>query len=114
MSATVTYEYPAVVAGTTVAPTTAQAAITTLITAEVQMGASDTVATLTHNWGLSTTQNSQLMPLVSFYPTNLDTAIPFITVSALGTNTITISKTNSAGTDGTWTFVLQKPHTINQ
>lgn len=110
MASTVTYQYP--VSATTVAPTTAQAGTTSIITASVQMGDTDTTATLTHNWGLTAGQNTALFPIYHAYLTNTPTTALPITVSALGTNTVTLAKASATGSSVTTTVTLQRPHSI--
>jgi hypothetical protein len=108
-ASTVTYGYPAV---GTVAPTTAQAAIQNVLTCTVQFGDTDTTATITHNWGLSTTQNTALFPLVSIALSSTPTTAIPITLGVLGTNTVTVLKASAGGSAGTVTVNLMKPHSL--
>ena len=112
MASTVTYGYSGGASASTVAPTAAQAATTTLLTCTVQFGDTDTTATITHNWGLSTTQNTALFPLISVALNSTPTTANPITVGVLGTNTVTILKASLTGSAGTVIVNLQKPHTI--
>jgi len=58
---TVTYRCPAVVAGTSTAPTTAQ--VTNLVVADVTMGDTSTVTTVTHNLSGVSTNGADGSPL---------------------------------------------------
>jgi len=111
MAATVTYGYPTA-GGTTVAPTTAVMATQTVLAATVQFGDADTTATITHNWGLSTTENTSLFPLVSMVLSSTPTTAIPITLGVLGTNTVTVLKSSATGSAGTVTVNLMKPHSI--
>ena len=105
-ASTVTYGFP--VAGTT-APSAAQAATQTHITATVQFGDTDTIATVTHNWGLSTTQNSAFFPEVDMQlNSSPTTAIPFI-LATLGTNSVNITKASATGSAGTLIVHVRRP-----
>ena len=114
-ASTVTYQYAGssgYTSGTTVAPTTTQAAITGTITAQVQMGDTDTTATITHNWGFSTTQTAQFFPTVSDKLTAAPTTALPSTIT-FNTNSIVITKASGTGSGFTSAFTLQKPHSIN-
>ena len=112
-TATGTYGYAGGVANnSTVAPTTAQAATANLLTCTVQFGDNDTTATITHNWGLSTTENTALFPIVSMVLSSTPTTALPITLGVLGTNTVTVLKSSATGSAGTVTVNLQKPHSI--
>ena len=110
MASTVTYQYP--VSATTVAPTTTQAALTSLLTATVQYGDTDTTATITHNWGLTATQNTALMPVVGIQLTSAPTTAIPVTQGVLGTNTVTILKASATGSAVTVQVTLMRPHSI--
>lgn len=110
MASTVTYQYP--VSATTVAPTAAQAGTTSIITASVQLGDTDTTATVTHNWGMTAAQNTALFPNVNIQQSNTPTTAIPVVVATLGTNTITLTKASATGSSTTVIVTVMKPHSI--
>lgn len=121
MAVTVTYQYP--VAGT-VPPTAAQVAPTTQgganeVVASVAFGAdADTAAVITHNFSLTTTgatpNTGQGFPRVSFYVSTeggAGTANPVLSCT-IGTNIVTLTKTNLANTSCTVQVYIDRPHSL--
>lgn len=107
---TVTYNYPVV--GNT-APTILQALGCNLLTAQVNMlDADSTVATITHNWQLSTTQLSNQWPVVTWYISAGSTIAPAMIVALANSVSVTIAKASLLGTGGTYTVILLRPHSI--
>ena len=91
------------------APTAAQASQAQSITAVVTFVDGDTIATITHNWGLTSAQLAKLRPWVTHYYTMGPGVFPQLAF-VLGTNTVTINKGSTAGTSGgTLNVVLQRP-----
>jgi hypothetical protein len=108
-TATVTYAAP--VSGTT-APTTTQMANQSSLTVQVLFGDSDTTATITHNMQVSAAALLRLQPWVQHYWNTSGSALASL-IFTLATNTIVITKQGtSAGSGGTATFVVQRPHSI--
>ncbi len=107
--ATVVYTYP--VAGAT-APTAAQSLYAPIVACTVNFADADTTGTITHNWALTTAQLAALMPYVRINQVAGGTPSPLLTVT-LATNTVVLTKqSTAAGSGGTLTVVLDRPHTI--
>lgn len=104
---TVNYAYP--LAGT-VAPTAAQNAPYTTLTAQCITADADTGVIIKHNWALANA--ADLFPLVSFYVNVLGTAAPSLTATLTDSNTVSVGKATTAGTGCTFTVTLLRPHTI--
>ncbi len=105
----VTYAYPII--GVT-APTTTQMSGLSLLTCQVSFADADTTATITHNMQLSAAALARLEPLVVIYQNTGGTPAPLLAVT-LATNTIVLSKqSTTAGTGGTVTVQVQRPHSI--
>lgn len=104
----VTYAYP--VAGLT-APTAAQVANLSLVTAQVSMVDTSTTTTVKHNFGLSLAQGSNQFPLVFAYVQTAGTAIPGLVLTLTDSNTVTIAKLSAAGTGGTYCVIIMRPNT---
>jgi len=107
-TATVTYLYP--VAGAT-APTAAQIRLLSLVTVQVHFGDTDTSAVLTHNFGESTAENADGFPLIDWWITAPGTVVPLISFAFTDTNTVTITKASTTGTNCTIEVALLRPHT---
>jgi hypothetical protein len=106
---TPTYAYP--VSGTT-APTAAQAALVNVQTVQVNFADADTTGTITHNWAFSAAALARLEPLVQIYQNAGGTPSPLLIVT-LATNTVVLTKqSTAAGSGGTVTVILQRPHSI--
>jgi len=113
MAVTVTYTYP--VAGTT-PPVAAQAAnenaIVGTVTATLD---ADTTAVITHNWGLSAAQLAAGQPFVRLVGTGATEILSGWYVSAVATNTVTLTKATTAGSGAAGaqlTFTIDRPHSI--
>ena len=123
---TVTYPYP--LAGTTAAPTATQAASTNMIVAQVAWADADTLALVTHNFGLGTTDwlspnlggtvlpptTGQLFPKVTVTPLATAAAISFFippTVT-LGQNTIALGKGSVTGSQSTLAVYIERPFSM--
>ncbi len=104
----VTYTYP--VAGTT-APTAAQVASLSLVTAQVSFVDTSLTVTVKHNFGTTLAQGSNQFPLVIVNSQTPGTAIPFIAVALTDSNTITLSKLSAAGSGGTYVVAILRPNT---
>lgn len=95
------------------APTAAQAAPIASLSIKFQMTDSETSCTFTHNWNLSGTETNQFFPIPIIQGfANLGTAGGNSFSVAYGANTVVVSKGNTAGSAGTFTCVLLKPHTL--
>ena len=123
---TVTYPYP--LAGTTTAPTAAQATQGNMIVAQVVWADADTLALVTHNFGLGTTDflspnlggtvnpptTGQLFPKVTITPLAQAAAISFYippTVT-LGANTVTLGKGSVTGSGSTLAVYIERPFSM--
>lgn len=110
MAVTVTYAYP--VAGT-VPPTATQAFNSNMLTCQVNALDADTAITITHNWGLSAAQIANLWPTIKTYlNTSGGTAAPLLTYSIASSVAVVITKVSASGTGGTYTVVLERPHSM--
>jgi hypothetical protein len=107
IGSTVTYCDPVI--GVT-APTQAQASAAQSVTATVNWSDGDTTAAvITHNWQLTNAQLAKLRPWVRATVVGGMTVLPGL-VWALGTNTVTVTKSSSAGSSGgTLNVVLERP-----
>lgn len=123
---TVTYPYP--LAGTTAAPTAAQSSAFNTIVAQLVWADADTLALITHSFGLGTVDalapnaggtinpptTGQLFPEVVLTPINTAAAISFYippTVT-VGQNTVTIGKGSVTGSNGTMAVYIHRPHSL--
>ena len=97
-------------AGGTVAPTTAQVATVNAVVASVAFADADTIATFTHNFGLTAAQAACLQPYLQWYNdgTSLGTVAPFFTFTRT-TNVITINKTSVVGSNCTIIVIVRRP-----
>lgn len=111
---TVNYRY--LVAGaltaTTTAPTATQSFNFNSLLAQVVLSDADTTAALTHNWGLSATEQSLLYPLVASYVTNIGTAGLTFTFTLTDGNTVTLGKASAAGSGCTMVAELLRPNSL--
>jgi len=123
---TITYPYP--LAGTTAPPTAVQAASTNMIVAQVVLADADTLAVVTHSFGLltvdflspnlggtvNTPTTGQLFPKVTITPLATSAAISFYippTVT-LGQNTITLGKGSVTGSGSTLAVYIERPFSM--
>jgi hypothetical protein len=84
-----------------------------MLTAQVNFGDTDTIATITHNWQLSTAQLANLWPTIkSYLNTNGGTLLPILTWALTNSVAVTITKVSATGSGGTTTVVLERPHSI--
>lgn len=117
MAFTVTYAYP--VAGVT-APTAAQMLNANTVRANIIASADgDTVATVTHNMGLSVAELAAGQPEVYLTGTLSQalTALSGWTVTTKTTNAITLTKLTSTGSGNAspqLDVVIKRPHSIQQ
>jgi hypothetical protein len=96
----------------TTPPTTAQALNENMCNVNLNWADADTTATLTHNWNLSTAEQSALLPIVSIFPTASNTGTTVVAVTAQGTNAITVGKLGNAGSGGTYVVQMLRPNTL--
>jgi hypothetical protein len=113
---TVTYKWPV---SSTVAPTGAQAAKTMVVVAEVNWADADTTTLVTHNFGLGTVVTNafpttgQYMPEVLVTETSKGTAgIVSQTIAWTNSVAITIGKSSTAGSGGTFVVYMRLPHSV--
>jgi hypothetical protein len=102
---TVIQTYP--IAGTF--PTSAQAVSCNTQISRVVLADADTVAVLTHNWGLTAAQAAAFLPLVSYYVENIGATFPPVSFTLTDTNTVSVNKTATTGSGSTLVVVLQRP-----
>ena len=105
---TVTYTYP--VAGVT-EPTAKQAARKNMLTATILMADADTLAVVTHNWGLSAAELTDRFPMATWNYVTPGTA-PALVSWSRATNTVTFTKNNDTGAGGTFEINLERPHSL--
>jgi hypothetical protein len=112
---TVNYRYP--VAGT-VAPTAAQVALLSMVTAQVVMGDTDTQAIVSHNLAAAGFGLGYGFPLVGWRwaasnaPTGTILYIPNPTIQLTDSNTVTILKSSALDSGGTLEVSIQRPNTL--
>jgi len=117
----VTYCHPVLGnAGTTTAPTAAQASSIPELAAQVFFADTDAQAVITHNWGLAPTFANWLWPQIFFNKalggaSDSSFATNF-TFGISNTNSVTMNKLNTLGTGsgGTYNVYIRKPHSIGQ
>lgn len=121
MAATVLYSVAgqAQILNSTTPPTGAQASLAPEIIITVGMLLADTVATVTHNFGLGASAPSFYDPQVVGPvwingPLGGGTNVPLVTFSWPNTNTIQINKLGVAGTDGTFIIYARRPHSLSR
>lgn len=108
---TVTY-----VAPVSVAPSTIQALGCNIVVAQVVFSSADTVATVTHNFGIILGAGGQasLNPICIITPIGVDTVNPAVGVT-LATNTVTVNKGSTVvGTDCTLAVYVMRPFSMIQ
>lgn len=110
MAGTVTYAYP--FAGT-VPPTVTQALNNSTLTAQIGFIDGDTTAVVTHNWQSPTSDLTSLFPTLKTYLNTVGTGgVPVLTWALTNSIAVTVTKVAGAGTGGTLTVVLERPHSI--
>ena len=104
-----TYQWP--VSGT-VAPTAAVMSKHQSLRMQVNFADGDTTLLVTHNWGFSLAQGTQLQPVISWYMQTAGTAgTPVLTIANnTDSNHFTITKVSGAGTGGTLIFNVERPY----
>jgi len=115
---TVTYQFSGSGVVGTVPPTAAQAVTTNSLSASVTFADADTTTLITHNWGLTTTQLSNLWPWANFYPAALGTATVAVGLSLALTNSVAVTLNKAATSAGTGVgssivVILQRPFSMN-
>lgn len=107
---TINYRYP--VAGST-APTAAQVADLSMVTAQFVMLDSDVVATITHNMAISTTNLANGFPIADMRLTSAPTTtiVDRFSVDVIDANTVTVNKTAAVGSACTGEVVVFRPNT---
>lgn len=107
---TVTYVYP--VAGAT-APTAIQALAANALTATIQMLGTDTTAVVTHNWGIAAAELARLFPIPILYQSSgQGTVAPVVQIGLTDSNSVTLTKASVTGSQGTFTIVILRPHSM--
>ena len=113
--ATVTYNWPAVLAGGATAPTALQALGVNTVIAQVVFDATDTTAVVTHNFNFSAADLAAGFPQIDTVITVLGTVAPLLSVQPnTSANTITLTKTNLANSGCTILVYITRPHTITR
>lgn len=102
---TVIQTYP--IAGTF--PTSQQAVSCNTQIARVVMGDTDTIAVLTHNWGLTAAQAAQFLPLIKWYVENIGATFPPVSFTLTDTNTVSVNKVATTGSGCTLVVALERP-----
>ena len=98
---------------TTTAPSAAQAGVFASLSIKFQMADGETSCTFTHNWNLSNTSTNRFFPIPIINGlANLGTAGGNSFAIAYGANTLVVTKGGTAGTGGTFSCVLLKPHSL--
>jgi len=97
---------------TTVPPTSSQAGVFASLSIKFQMADGETSCTFTHNWGLSNTATNRFFPIPLINALASGTAGGNSFAIAYGTQTLVVSKGGTAGTGGTFSCLLLKPHSI--
>jgi hypothetical protein len=95
-------------------PTSAQAVDFNTQISRVVMADGDTVAVLTHNWGISAAQLAAFFPLISFYVQNIGSTAPPVSFALTDSNTVTLNKTGTTGSGGTYVVSLFRPYSATQ
>lgn len=98
----------------TFAPTAAQVSVSTLNTVVVQavFADADTVATITHNLGISLADLAKGYPRITAYLTGAGT-FPVLLDYVPTVNSITVNKPSTAvGSAGTWVIIIDRPHSF--
>lgn len=112
MAGTVTYAYPAT---GTVPPTVVQTGPNgdNMVTAQIGFVDADTTAVVTHNWQSPLSDTTFLFPTIKVYLNTVGTAgAPVLTWALTNSVSVTATKVAGAGTGGTLTVVLERPHSM--
>ena len=101
--------------GVTTPPTGAQAVSVPKMTCQVSWGVADTQALLTHNFQLGASAPSFydpeiIGPITIQGPLGGGTNLPCFTFDVTNTNVVKVNKLGVAGTEGTYNFILRRPH----
>jgi hypothetical protein len=110
---TVTYNYPPLGLSSTVPPTALQMTKLSMVTATLNWGDTDVTATITHNMALTAAELTSLFPVPVVYAIALNgsPSAPPPFVSALGANSITVTKSSVTSSGGTFGVVIFRPET---
>lgn len=103
--------------GSATAPTAAQAKQISAMSILVNFTDTDTVFSLTHNWGLSAAQAAALLPQIIWDAVNFPQALGTQVVPALAftfgdTNVIGVTKLADTGSGCTIVVYLRRPHSL--
>jgi hypothetical protein len=105
----VTYAYP--VAGTT-APTAAQVAQLSMVTAQVSFVDTSTTVVVTHNFGTTLAQGSNQFPIVIVTPQTPGTNAASVDVVLTNSVSITLNKVSALASGGTYAVYIMRPNTM--
>jgi hypothetical protein len=103
--------------GGIVAPTAVQSQQVEAIACQVSMADTDTIATITHNWGLTAAQLANLDPYINCYVESFATAnspVWPVLSFAFGTNTVTVNKGSATSSGGTLRVIVRRPWSASQ
>lgn len=106
MAGTVTYNWPGT-AGTTVPQTAPNPA--SIVKAQVVFADADTIATILHNWNLSTAELAAQFPLCIVNASTSGTAPLTFAVSWASSVALVLTKANVAGSGGTFDVAVLRP-----
>lgn len=95
-------------------PTSAQAVNYNTQISRVVMADGDTIAVLTHNWMIPAAQLAAFFPLISFYVENVGATYPPVSFALTDSNTVTVNKSGTTGSGGTYVVTLQRPYSATQ
>lgn len=103
--------------GSAVAPTAIQAKQISAMSVLVEFTDTDTVFSLTHNWGLSAAQAAALLPQIIWQPVLLPEALgtqimPALAFTFADTNVIGVTKLADTGSGATIVVWLRRPHSL--
>jgi hypothetical protein len=104
-------------AGGLVAPTATQSQTVNAVCAQVFMDDTDTTATITHNFGLTTAQLACLFPFIQWYVDtfkNPSTAIYPVLNWTRAANTVTITKVSATSSGGTYNVIIRRPWSASE
>jgi len=103
--------------GGATAPTQEQSATVQAVVATVQFSDTDTIATFTHNFGLSAAAAAALAPYIQWYAllfAATTNTYPLLTFALTNTNVITINKISNTGTGSTIVVIVRRPWSASQ
>ena len=110
---TITYRYPASVAGGAVAPTAAQA-VGNEVTADIVFNVGDTGTNLVHNMAISASGNDGT-PRISVQTLAAGTALNTVVIATVDANTISVTPVlTAANTSQTVRINIQRPFSMTR